>query len=227
MESRTCHYGWRRILFRPLTSAFLCCGLLFGSPVFATSIFINEFHYDNASTDSGEGIEIAGPTGTDLNGWSLVLYNGSSGDVYESLSLSGTLMNQNNGFGALSFAYSGIQNGAPDGFALIDAASQVVQFLSYEGTLTAADGPASGNSSTDVGVAESGSTLADYSLQLTGTGSLYEDFYWTEAKQNTFGIINTGQTFTAQAPIPTPEPGTFVLFGAAAAALLLRKRLTR
>ena len=44
-----------------------------------TAVFINEIHYDNGGTDTGEAIEIAGPAGTDLTGWSLVLYNGSNG----------------------------------------------------------------------------------------------------------------------------------------------------
>ena len=44
-----------------------------------TTVFINEIHYDNVGTDAGEAIEIAGPAGTDLTGWSVVLYNGSNG----------------------------------------------------------------------------------------------------------------------------------------------------
>ena len=59
-------------------------------------VFINEFHYDNDSTDAGEAIEIAGPAGTDLSGWSIVLYNGSGGAPYTTTSLSGTLPDQQN-----------------------------------------------------------------------------------------------------------------------------------
>ncbi|MBA3309516.1 MAG: hypothetical protein H0U28_05570, partial [Nocardioidaceae bacterium] len=44
----------------------------------ATEIFVNELHYDNAGTDAGEFIEIAGPAGADLTGWSLALYNGTT-----------------------------------------------------------------------------------------------------------------------------------------------------
>ena len=53
---------------------------LFANPT--TTIFINEIHYDNNGTDAGESIEVAGPAGTDLTGWSIVLYNGSGGAVY-------------------------------------------------------------------------------------------------------------------------------------------------
>jgi hypothetical protein len=45
-------------------------------------VFINEIHYDNAGTDVGEGVEIAGYAGIDLTGWSLVPYNGTDGKSY-------------------------------------------------------------------------------------------------------------------------------------------------
>ena len=131
-----------------------------------TSVFINEIHYDNASTDSGEAIEIAGPAGTDLTGWSLVRYNGSNGQVYTSPAadpagsdvLSGTIPDLGGGYGVVVVNYlsNGLQNGAPDGVALVDASSNVIQFLSYEGTFTATDGPANGMTSVDIGVSENG-----------------------------------------------------------------------
>jgi hypothetical protein len=52
-------------------------------------VFINEIHYDNAGTDAGEAIEVAAPAGTDLIGWSLALYNGTGGVVYDTDALSG------------------------------------------------------------------------------------------------------------------------------------------
>jgi hypothetical protein len=87
-----------------------------------TSVFINEIHYDNAGTDAGEAIEIAGPAGMDLTGWSIVLYNGSNGAVYDTDALSGTIPNLCNGFGVIVLNYStnGIQNGAPDGIAVVN-----------------------------------------------------------------------------------------------------------
>ncbi|MBI4747380.1 MAG: hypothetical protein HY774_02785 [Acidobacteria bacterium] len=48
-----------------------------------TPVFINEIHYDNTGTDAGEAIEVAGPAGTDLTGWTIVLYNGSGGVTYD------------------------------------------------------------------------------------------------------------------------------------------------
>jgi uncharacterized protein len=69
-----------------------------------TSVFINELHYDNTGPDTGEFIEIAGPAGTNLTGWKLVLYSGSNGLSYATLDLSGVIPSQDDGFGFLSFS---------------------------------------------------------------------------------------------------------------------------
>jgi LPXTG-site transpeptidase (sortase) family protein len=171
----------------------------------ASTIFINEIHYDNTGTDSGEGVEIAGPAGTDLSGWSIVLYNGSNGAVYDTDPLSGIIPDQDNGYGVIWLPYpsNGLQNGAPDGIALVNNSGSLVQFLSYEGSFTAVGGPADGETSTDIGVSESGSTAVGESLQLTGGPGLNDsDFTWASAAANTFGTINAGQSFTAPPPPP-------------------------
>ena len=194
---------------RAITVLALLAGTLVVLPAPATvaagpTVFINEIHYDNTGTDAGEAIEVAGPAGTDLTGWTVVLYNGATGLVYDTDSLAGTIVDQQNGFGTVSISYpsNGIQNGAPDGIALVDAASSVVQFLSYEGTLTAIDGPAMGTGSTDIGVAEAGTEPLGQSLQLTGTGAMYGDFTWTAPQTATLAGPNTGQTFTGSVTPP-------------------------
>jgi VCBS repeat-containing protein len=172
-------------------------------PPLNTAVFINEFHYDDAGGDSGEGVEIAGPAGTDLSGYKLVLYNGgrdgaekNAATQYNIKNLSGVIGAQDDGYGTISFSYpvDGIQNGPNDGIALIDPYNRVVQFISYEGPITAADGLAAGMTSLDIGVAELGVTDG-FSLQLVGNGASYDDFTWAEAKQNTFGGVNSGQNF--------------------------------
>ena len=169
-----------------------------------TSVFINEVHYDNTGTDTGEAIEIAGPANTDLNSWSIVLYNGNDGKKYATYPLTGSITNSGNGFGFIVVDAPGIQNGAPDGIALVNATGQVVQFLSYEGVLTAVDGPAAGTTSIDIGVAE-GTNAAGTSLQLSGSGSEYESFTWAAAAADTFRNINTSQSFNEVTP-PSPPP---------------------
>jgi hypothetical protein len=161
-------------------------------PIIAADPWINEFHYDNNGADTNEAVEIAGEAGFDLSGWSVLLYNGSGGIVYATISLSGTIPDEGSGYGTLAFT-STLQNG-PDGFALVNPSGTVIQFLSYEGSFTATDGAASGMTSVDVGVAESDSTAATESLQLRGTGSQYSDFTWSSPASSTFGSINTSQT---------------------------------
>jgi beta-glucanase (GH16 family) len=49
---------------RGLVPALLLCpGLA------SAGVWINEIHYDNAGTDTGERIEVAGDAGTSLSGW--------------------------------------------------------------------------------------------------------------------------------------------------------------
>lgn len=164
--------------------------------VFGQSVFINEFHYDNQGADIGEFVEIAGPTGTDLSGYSIVLYNGNGGAPYDTENISGIIPNLENGYGVLSFSIRPIQNGAPDGIALFDGSS-VVQFLSYEGVINAVSGVAEGLTSVDIMVSENGSTPVGHSLQLTGEGSDLSDFTWQSPLAESPGALNTGQTIIA------------------------------
>ncbi len=145
----------------------------------SASLWINELHYDNNSTDTNEGVEVAGVAGTALGGYTLFGYNGGDSKLYSSNALSGTIPDEGCGYGAVWFAISGLQNGAPDGVALVHNGAEVVQFLSYEGVFTASNGPASGMLSVDMGVSESGTEPVGRSLQLQGSGSTYAQFTWT------------------------------------------------
>jgi len=163
-------------------------------PISPASVFINEIHYDNAGADVGEGVEIVGPAGTNLTGWSIVPYNGSGGTTYSITNLTGVIPDQMNGYGTVSVSITGLQNGAPDGLALVDGEGSVIQFLSYEGSFTATNGPATGMVSKDIGISQASSSPVGSSLQLIGKGTVYSDFTWA-ALDNTFGDINTGQKF--------------------------------
>jgi len=132
---------------------------LFQRAAFAVTPFINEIHYDPIGTDVGEeGIEIAGAAGTNLIGWSLILYNGATSSLYVTIILNGSLGDEGRWYGALWFDVTGLQNGSPDGIALVDHTNTVTQLLSYEGTFTAINGPAVGMTSIDIGVMEDGTT---------------------------------------------------------------------
>lgn len=160
------------------------------------SVYLSEIHYDNASTDTGEALEIEGPAGTSLSGWSVVLYNGSNGSSYNTRQLTVSIPATcgERGVVVLEYPSNGIQNGAPDGVALVDATGAVVEFLSYEGVFTAANGPAQGMTSTDIGVGQSGSTSGD-ALQRDGSGS------WARVSPASFGACNGDGN-----PPPPPPP---------------------
>lgn len=195
--------SFRRHLLLPVAAACLAA-----APAAAdTAVFINELHYDNAGTDVGERIEIAGPAGTLLDGWSLVLYNGANGAVYDTLPLAGQLADTCGGYGTAVVAPEQIQNGSPDGLALVDNGT-VVQFLSYEGSFTASNGPAQGLTSTDIGVQQDNGTPVGHSLQLAGNGTGYGDFTWQPPAQESFGTCNPGQSFVP----PVDYPPTLLSF---------------
>src|SRR4051794_24998591 len=106
-------------------------GLSVAGPVHAAPAaagpFISEIHYDNARADSGEAIEIEAPAGSDLTGWQIVLYNGVNGAAYHTATLSGVVPAA--GVVVQQYPANGIQNGAPDGVALVDPTGAVTEFL--------------------------------------------------------------------------------------------------
>ena len=169
-----------------------------------TGVFINEFHYDNDGDDTGEFVEVAGPAGTDLTLWEIALYNGSDGAQYDKDALGAVIDDEGTGYGAISISYAtnGLQNGVADGIALIDASGTVVQFLCYEGTVTATSGAASGLTCTDIGLSEDGSTPIGHSLQLTGGPAfVYEGYSWSGPSAASPGSLNSGQTMVC-GPVP-------------------------
>ncbi len=177
------------------------------------SVFISEIHYDDEGTDSGEAVEVFGPAGTDLTGWSIVRYNGSNGTVYtspaETVPLPAGIPDIGaSGFGVavVEYTVNGLQNGAPDGVALVDAGGAVRQFLSYEGTFLAVGGAADGLTSTDIGVVEESATPDGSSIHLAGTGVCYGDLVWAGPAANSFGAFGT-ITPTSVGPCIEDDPG--------------------
>ncbi len=184
--------GWMKKL---ITILLFISGIVWGQ-----NAWINEFHYDNSGTDTGEFIEVAieDASSYNLSDFTITLYNGNGGASYGTHTLDtfteGTTENN------ITLYYkniSGIQNGSPDGFSL-DYQGTVIQFLSYEGTFTATNGPANGMTSTDVGVSESSSTPAGESLQLSGNGTQYSDFTWNSPAAETKGTPNNNQVLPVE-----------------------------
>ncbi|MEA2096434.1 MAG: T9SS type A sorting domain-containing protein [Candidatus Cloacimonadota bacterium] len=184
--------------------------LFLGTLLSAQNVWINELHYDNAGTDEGEFIEIIlEDTGSyTLSDFTLTQYNGNGGASYGTHTLdSFTTGSVIDNFTIYYKLIAGIQNGAPDGIAIDYQGTLITgQFLSYEGTFEAVDGPANGVMSTDIGVVEGSSTLIGESLQLLGSGAVYSDFIWQDPAPETPGELNIGQTLGG-----TPEPTIIVV----------------
>ncbi|MBT7470034.1 MAG: hypothetical protein HN692_06485, partial [Candidatus Cloacimonetes bacterium] len=119
-------------------------GLLMGALLFAQNVWINEFHYDNASTDEGEFIEIIlqNAENFDLAEFTVTFYNGSNGTEYDTKTLDQFTVGES--VANYTFFYyfkEGIQNGAPDGIAISYQNALIPgQFISYEGELEATEG---------------------------------------------------------------------------------------
>lgn len=177
----------------------------------APNAWINELHYDNTGSDTGEFVEVVvqNPGAFDLGDLEVRLYRddgtryGSIGDVAGDF----TEGNTSGAFTVYSWEPGSIQNGPANGLALCydDTAIQV---LSYEGTFTGTEGDcADGIESTDIGVDEDPAPPPGHSLQLTGAGAAYAGFAWSGPDPESPGEINDGQSFLSS-PIVVDTDGT-------------------
>ena len=136
---------------------------------------INELHYDNTGADEGEFVEVRVAAGQDASVLTVELYNGSNGTVYNTLSLPASPESTDGGYDyyLIELPSNGLQNGAPDGVALINSGAVVLEFLSYEGTFAATDGTAAGMTSTDIGVSENNDTPVGGALERAEDGDAW------------------------------------------------------
>jgi hypothetical protein len=123
----------------------------------SSRLVINEVDYDQVGTDSAEYIEVFNPSGSSasLAGIQLVLINGSTGVAYDTIDLSLASSLAGGHYLVIAgatvavppsamkldpvWSTDQIQNGAPDGIALVDSVTHtVLDALSYEGPITAA-----------------------------------------------------------------------------------------
>ena len=113
-----------------------CTGSGEPPPPGAAKLVINEVDYDQVGADADGFVEIenVGDAAADLTGVALVFVDGGGSVEYRRSNLTGTL--EPGGFLVVA---SDAQNGAPDGLALVDTASNtLLDALSYEGEITSA-----------------------------------------------------------------------------------------
>ncbi len=144
-------------------------------------VVINELDYAQAGIDTQEYIELYGAAGRSLTGFTLVFYNGAPEQLahYRSIAMSGVI--PDDGFfvigsaavpnvDQIDFTVEGIQNGAPDGIALLDPLGQVREAMAYGGSFVAATGPAAGVLFEDIGV-EDTTAAGEVALQRIPNGT--------------------------------------------------------
>ncbi len=183
--------------------------LSFPAVALAQTPFVNEFSYDCSTADDAgcEYVEIAVPTGASLSDYAVYFYNGNGGSVYDPLTgtndASGTartpltsfgLGETNNGYTLYTYTIptflgtgGRFQNGAPDGFALVNTVTNTtIELFSYEGTTTPTNGPAVGATPIVVTPVMTNSTPSTQSISKTNDG-------WVLTTA-TPGSLNTNQT---------------------------------
>ncbi|MGE9269651.1 MAG: hypothetical protein ACQKBU_02510, partial [Verrucomicrobiales bacterium] len=127
------------------------------------------------------------------------LYNGNGGGVYGSAHALDSFTEgevTTAGYRVFSKLIAGIQNGSQDGMALV-VGDEVTEFVSYEGSFEATDGPAMGMHSVDVGAEQTPPVEAGLnSIGRVGEGSRGEDFTWVrlEGSPHSGGAVNQDQT---------------------------------
>ena len=140
-------------------------------PTNISNININEFHYENIKNDTKEFVEVRvsqNNTPIDIDNYQIVLYNGSKGEKYRSITLNQLTKNCDNDYCYYVWdvpSSLGIQNGNPggDGIALVNGLNSVIEFISYEGVFTATNGLAKGAISKDIGIKQSNSSTPENS----------------------------------------------------------------
>lgn len=126
------------------------CDLQIDEGCTTCGLIINEIDYDQPGADNAEFIELYNPCSSsiDLSGYSVLLVNGSTNTIYRTIPLPSVMLAANdyfvicgNGSGTancdmqIASNSDWIQNGAPDGIALLNG-SVLTDALSYEGPIT-------------------------------------------------------------------------------------------
>lgn len=173
---------------------------------------INEVDYDQIGTDYEEFLELYNGTlsSVDLTGHRLIFVNGANGTIYREIDLqpagalpaSGFLVVHSVGVtpdaGAISLPVlpdsDGIQNGGPDGIALVSP-TVVIDAISYEGAMTsvalgAPYGTVSLTSGTPISEQDSNSVVRSLCRATDGEDTGDDDADWTQTSTPTPGSGN-------------------------------------
>jgi len=194
-----------------------------------STAWINEINYNGAAFDfdpeTNEYIEVIGPSGLDLGGWSIHLVDDTAA-VYAMypFGLSHILPEDNtNGFGYFVLGDAGVPNvdsvftnaldGAPNTSMEKRGAIRIVDDLGVKINEISYGFPAPTNTFPDAVYAGEDSIFAleDESLGLTNTGYRASDFQWAVNTTLTPGADNQNQTLTEPPPLPPDDPNLEII----------------
>jgi endonuclease I len=168
------------------------------------AVWINEIHAENDGPDTGEGVEIAGPGGLDLYGFSLWFYSGgghpysagvsSLGEAERFVFLTDTL----SGVGGLSTVWVPAERlrGGCNGLALIGDDGIPIQFVSYGGCrFNALSGPVFEHAEALGKASPSHSDSLAWSHPVTGLGRFHPQQWSTLPPGQSLQLMGAGNTF--------------------------------
>lgn len=194
--------------------------LLSFSTVARPAAVIQEVLYDGPGSDADDVfIELFGSPGALLDGWSLVGINGSNGDVYRTIDLSGMIIPVDGIFVIATASASAAlaaerdmaanvdwQNG-PDAIRLLDG-DTVIDALQYgdAGPFNAGEG--------------------NFAIDVTGATSLSRDLFATDTGDNALDFSAAIPT-PGSGPAVVPVPAAVWLFGSGLALLSVFQRRQR
>jgi hypothetical protein len=181
------------------------------------TLIINEVDYDNVGTDSSEYLELFNPatTTTSLAGLAVVLVNGATNTEYGTIDLSPLVSIGPGKYIVIAGAsvtvptsaikldpvwtQDELQNGGPDGVAIVDTVKQaVLDAISYEGSITAAAITGFSTPITlvegqaiDSGLADSTTVTTTLCRNPSGQDTNDALTDWTLCNSRTIGTVNT------------------------------------
>jgi hypothetical protein len=156
----------------------------------ADEVWLNELQYDTVEPTE-ELIEIAVDNSIAIATVSVSLYDGDTGQIYGTITGTDFTVGVSSGGMTLYSVLTGLQEGLGGLAIAVNGAVVPNQFHSYGGVFIAANGPASGQTSTLIPISQAGAP-ANSSIGLIGSGSYYSDFDWAVLIRTT-GLVNTGQ----------------------------------
>lgn len=183
-------------------------------PFVRPNAWINEIHYDKIAIEESEFVEIVieSPEKYTMSDFDIYFYDGDNGTAYRTANMDDfNAGNTDSTFHLYTLSYPAGEDWIYNenaGMALTYK-DHVLQFISYDGSFVATDGPAKDNTSEDIGVSQKDSPQNGYSLQLIGLGNYYTYFTWVDPPASP-GETNTSQIFAT--PIAVPFNWTYLFF---------------